>query len=159
MGTVEWFQIHEGLPLPPVVLNMRSGIWWQNLTGVSFGFPGTNWAIAFIWTKQDKHLNVLAATKRCPLVLARRQTYVHYHQFPRNLGLGKGLDHQTQGMGPVICFHINGKLQLPAAATNMKPEEGFTTELQTKLSSVFNVESRDRVKGWVFHSDNCGLKG
>lgn len=72
---------------------------------------------------------------------------------------GKRLDQQTQGMGPVICFHINEKLQLPAAATNMKPEEGFTTELQTKLSAMFNVESRDRAKGWVFHSDNCGLKG
>ena len=72
---------------------------------------------------------------------------------------GKDWTSKPQGIGPAICFHIHGKLQLPAAATNMKPEEGFTTELQTKLSAVFSVESRDRAKGWVSHLDSCGLKG
>lgn len=57
---------------------------------------------------------------------------------------------KPQGLGPMICFHINGKLQVPAAATNMKPEEGFTTELQTKLSAVFQCGIQGQSQGLDF---------
>ena len=48
-----------------------------------FGILRSLTAIAFIYTKQDKHahLNVSATAKRCYCVLAKRRPCAHHHQF------------------------------------------------------------------------------
>lgn len=66
----------------------------------------------------------MAAAKRCSHVTAKDSpvhTCISSHGI---LDWGKDWTSKPQGLGPMICFHINGKLQVPAA-TNMKPEEGF----------------------------------
>ena len=90
-----------------------------------------------------------------------RRGLVYYTSAPVwDLRLGKGLNQQTpRTEASRIDSKHNGELQLPPTVPNTEFGEEFqaNVELHTKPSSVPNVESGNRIKGWGFPLENLKI--